>query len=119
VRGLIVTHARFTGNFSSRTAAVMEKVLTAPRGGVERGADARPGELAFYPKDALDDEVVERFGIIGPAAECAERLEEIVELGLANVYIGTRSVGVDLDEENTLRIGREVLSRLRCAPRGR
>jgi 5,10-methylenetetrahydromethanopterin reductase len=119
VRGLIVTHARFTGNFSSRTAAVMEKVLTAPRGGVERGADARPGELAFYPKDALDDEVVERFGIIGPAAECAERLEEIVELGLTNVYIGTRSVGVDLDEENTLRIGREVLSRLRCAPRGR
>lgn len=113
VRGLIVTHARFSGNFSSRAAAVMETVLTAPRGGVTAPLGARPGELAFYPADALEDEVVERFGIIGPATECVERLEEIVSLGLANVYIGTRAVGVDLDEENTLRVGREVLSRLR------
>ena len=110
VRGLIITHARFSGNFSSRAAAVMERVLTAPRGGVAR--TGRPGELDFYPKEALDDEAVRRFGIIGPADECAERLQEIVDLGLSNVYIGTRSVGVDLDEENTLHIGREVLSRL-------
>ena len=110
VRGLIITHARFSGNFSSRAAAVMERVLTAPRGGVTR--TGRPGELDFYPKEALEDEAVRRFGIIGPADECAERLQEIVDLGLSNVYIGTRSVGVDLDEENTLHIGREVLSRL-------
>jgi len=110
VRGLIITHARFSGNFSSRAAAVMERVLTAPRGGVAR--TGRPGELDFYPKEALEDEAVRRFGIIGPADECAERLQEIVDLGLSNVYIGTRSVGVDLDEENTLHIGREVLSRL-------
>ena len=110
VRGLVVTHARFSGNFSSRAAAVMETVLTAPRGGVTR--NGRPGELDFYPKNALEDEEIRRFGIIGPAGECAERLQEIVELGLANVYIGTRSVGVDLDEENTLRIGREVLRQI-------
>ena len=110
IRGLVVTHARFSGNFSSRAAAVMETVLTTPRGGVER--NGRPGELDFYPKDALADEEIMRFGIIGPAGECAERLQEIVDLGLANVYIGTRSVGVDLDEENTLRIGREVLSQV-------
>jgi 5,10-methylenetetrahydromethanopterin reductase len=111
VRGLVVTHARFSGNFSSRAAAVMETVLTAPRGGVTRNGG--PGELDFYPKDALEDHEIRRFGIIGPAGECAQRLQEIVELGLANVYIGTRSVGVDLDEENTLRIGREVLRALR------
>jgi alkanesulfonate monooxygenase SsuD/methylene tetrahydromethanopterin reductase-like flavin-dependent oxidoreductase (luciferase family) len=111
VRGLIVTHARFSGNFSSRAAAVMETVLTAPRGGVT--CTGRPGELAFYPKDALDEESAQRFGIIGPAEHCVERLEEILDLGLANVYVGTRSVGVDLDEENALRIGREVLGRIR------
>src|SRR3954469_3174563 len=99
VRGLVVTHARFSGNFSSRAAAVMESVLTAPRGGVTR--NGRPGELAFYPKDALADDDVLRFGIIGSAGECAERLREIADLGLANIYIGTRSVGVDLDEQNT------------------
>jgi 5,10-methylenetetrahydromethanopterin reductase len=110
IRGLVVTHARFSGNFSSRAAAVMETVLTAPRGGVAR--NGRPGELDFYPRDALEAEEIRRFGIIGPAGECAERLQEIVELGLANVYIGTRSVGVDLNEENTLRIGREVLGQI-------
>jgi 5,10-methylenetetrahydromethanopterin reductase len=111
VRGLIITHARFSGNFSSRAAAVMEKVLTAPRGGVTQ--TGRPGQLDFYPKEALEADEVRRFGIIGPADQCIERLDEILELGLANVYVGTRSVGVDLDEDNTLRIGREVLSRLR------
>jgi alkanesulfonate monooxygenase SsuD/methylene tetrahydromethanopterin reductase-like flavin-dependent oxidoreductase (luciferase family) len=110
VRGLIITHARFSGNFSSHAAAVMEKVLTASRGGATRTGG--PGELDFYPKEALDEEEVMRFGIIGAADECAERLQEIVDLGLRSIYIGTRSVGVDLDEENTLRIGREVLSRL-------
>jgi 5,10-methylenetetrahydromethanopterin reductase len=110
VRGLIVTHARFSGNFSSRAAAVMETVLTASRGGVT--PTGRPGELDFYPKEALDEEEVTRFGIIGSADECAQRLQEIVDLGLRNIYIGTRSVGVDLEEENTLRIGHEVLSRL-------
>jgi 5,10-methylenetetrahydromethanopterin reductase len=111
VRGLVVTHARFSGNFSSPAAEVMERVLTAPRGGVTR--TGRPGELAFYPKDALAAEQVRRFGIIGPAEECAERLAAILELGLANVYIGTRAVGVDLDEENALRIGRELLPLVR------
>jgi 5,10-methylenetetrahydromethanopterin reductase len=110
VRGLVITHARFSGNFSSRAAAVMESVLTASRGGVTR--TGRPGELDFYPKEALAEEEVMRFGIIGPADECAERLQAIADLGFANVYIGTRGVGVDLEEENTLRIGREVLGQL-------
>jgi 5,10-methylenetetrahydromethanopterin reductase len=113
VRGLIVTHARFSGNFSSKAAAVMEPVLSSTRGGVTRTAAGRPGELDFYPKDALEDERIDSFGIIGPADECLERLLEILELGLANVYLGTRSVGVDLAEQNTARIGREVLSRIR------
>jgi len=32
---------------------------------------------------------------------------------LSNIYIGTRSVGIDLEEGNTLRIARELLPRLR------
>jgi 5,10-methylenetetrahydromethanopterin reductase len=114
VRGLVITHARFSGNFSSRAAAVMEPVLSATRGGVTRAAGGRPGELDFYPREALEDKRVDGFGIIGPPEECVERLAEICDLGLANVYIGTRSVGVDLAEENTLRVGREVLSRIRA-----
>jgi 5,10-methylenetetrahydromethanopterin reductase len=111
VRGLIVTHARFSGNFTSPAAAVMETVLQSTRGGVSR--TGRPGELAFYPQEALEREAVLRFGIVGSVAECADRLGEIVGLGLANVYIGTRAVGVDIDEDNTLRIGRELLPLVR------
>jgi 5,10-methylenetetrahydromethanopterin reductase len=113
VRGLIVTHHRFQENFTSRAAAVMEAVLRAPRGGVTR--TGRPGELAFYPREALDPEQMLEFGIIGTVEECAERLRAIVDLGLANVYIGTRAVGVDIDEQNTLRIGRELLPLVRAA----
>jgi 5,10-methylenetetrahydromethanopterin reductase len=113
VRGLIVTHARFSGNFSGAAAAAMAPVLSATRGGIERTAGGKPGELDFYPKDALVVDEVERFGVLGSAQECAERLAELAALGLRHIYIGTRSVGVDLEERNTLRVGREVLPRVR------
>jgi alkanesulfonate monooxygenase SsuD/methylene tetrahydromethanopterin reductase-like flavin-dependent oxidoreductase (luciferase family) len=111
VRGLIITHSRFSGNFSSSAAEAMEKVLTATRGGVAR--TGRPGELAFYPKEALAGEDLSAFGIIGPCEECVERLSEIASLGFTNIYIGTRAVGVDLEEQNALRIGGELLPRVR------
>jgi 5,10-methylenetetrahydromethanopterin reductase len=111
IRGLIITHSRFSGNFSSPAAEVMEKVLSSTRGGVAR--TGRPGELAFYPVEALTSEDVSAFGIIGTVDECAQRLSEIVQLELANIYIGTRAVGVDLEEQNALRIGTELLPRVR------
>jgi alkanesulfonate monooxygenase SsuD/methylene tetrahydromethanopterin reductase-like flavin-dependent oxidoreductase (luciferase family) len=89
----------------------MEEVLTSSRGGVT--PTGKPGELEFYPKEALDLDAVKAFGVIGSPEECAERLAPILELGLAHVYIGTRAVGVDLEEENALRIGRDLLPRLR------
>jgi 5,10-methylenetetrahydromethanopterin reductase len=123
IRGLVVTHARFSG-FEARAAAdvrgaehgeyrkaveVMETVYHSARGGVERIAGGRPGEIDFYPREAGADELIDRFAIAGSAEYCAERLREIVDLGIKRVYIGTRAVGVDLDERNANRIGREVL----------
>jgi hypothetical protein len=51
--------------------------------------------------------------VAGPPAYCAERLREIVDLGIRRIFIGTRAVGVDLDEVNSDRVGREVLPLLR------
>ena len=127
VRGLIVTHARFSGfepapspdvrddehGRARQAVEVMEAVLTSARGGVSRTVGGGPGELDFYPRGALDEAYLDQFGVIGTAEQCAERLQEILELGLTRIYIGTRSVGVDLEEANTQRIGREVLSLLR------
>jgi 5,10-methylenetetrahydromethanopterin reductase len=128
IRGLVVTHARFSG-FEARAAAdversehgeyrqavaVMESVYHSARGGVERTEGGRPGEIDFYPREAGADELIDRFAIAGPAEYCAERLREIAALGIERVYIGTRAVGVDLDERNADRIGREVLPLVRA-----
>jgi 5,10-methylenetetrahydromethanopterin reductase len=127
IRGLVVTHARFSG-FEPKAAAgvqeaahgqyrqaveTMEAVYRDARGGVTRRPGGAPGEIEFYPREAGADELIDQFGIAGPAEYCAERLQEIVDLGFSRIYIGTRAVGVDLDEANADRIGREVLPLLR------
>ena len=127
IRGLVVTHARFSG-FEPKARAgvavhdhgtyrqavdVMEEVYRDARGGTARTAGGAPGEIDFYPREAGADELIDQFAIAGPAEYCAERLREIADLGFSRIYIGTRAVGVDLGEQNALRIGREVLSRLR------
>jgi 5,10-methylenetetrahydromethanopterin reductase len=127
IRGLVVTHARFSG-FEQRPAddvagkdharyrqvvETMEAVYAEERGGVARTPGGKAGEIEFYPRDAGADELIDSFAIAGPAEYCAERLREIVGLGVGRVYIGTRAVGVDLEEENSRRIALEVLPLLR------
>jgi 5,10-methylenetetrahydromethanopterin reductase len=127
IRGLVVTHARFSG-FEAKpvgdvadelhgqyrqAVTVMEDVYHAERGGVTRTAGGAPGEIDFYPREAGADDLIDQFGIAGPAEYCAERLRELMQLGVARIYIGTRAVGVDLTERNADRIGREVLPLLR------
>ena len=127
IRGLVVTHARFSGFEAKPVEGVesadheryrhavetMESVYRDTRGGVERAEESRPGEFEFYPQTAGADELIDAFAIAGPARYCAERLADISALGFERIYIGTRAVGVDLDEENTERIGRQVLALLR------
>ena len=91
----------------------MEAVYRDARGGVARREGGAPGEIDFYPREAGGDELIDQFAIAGPAEYCAERLQEIVDLGISRIYIGTRAVGVDLAERNAERIGREVLPLVR------
>ncbi len=127
IRGLVVTHARFSGFEAKATADVaatdhttyraavetMETVYRDPRGGVTRIDGGAPGEIAFYPREAGADELIDQFAIAGSPDHCAERLREIAALGIRRIYIGTRAVGVDLAERNAERIGREVLPLVR------
>ncbi len=127
IRGLVMTHSRFSGFEGAalpevagddrrpiqRSLHAMEGVLGSSAGGTARTAGGAPGELEFYPRDALDGAFIDRFGIVGSVEQCAERLQAIVDLGVARVYIGTRGVGIDLEESNTRRVGREVLPLLR------
>lgn len=127
IRGLVVTHARFSGWEPKPASDVddaahttyrhalqtMESVYHSSRGGVRLREGGRPGEVDFYPQEAGGDELIDQFAIAGPPEYCAERLQEIIGIGITRFMIGTRAVGVDLDESNAIRIGREVLPLLR------
>ena len=130
IRGLVMTHSRFSG-FEGRALPevaagderpirrsldAMEGVLRSSRGGTERREGAAAGELEFYPRDAVDEEFIDRFAIVGDPESCAERLQAILDLGIRRIYIGTRGVGVDLEERNTQRIGGEVLPLVNRVP---
>jgi 5,10-methylenetetrahydromethanopterin reductase len=128
IRGVTLTHARFSG-FEARPTTedvsetehreyrhaveTMEKVLRNPRGGVIHKPGGAPGELEFYPREAASDELVRRFGIVGDPEYCAERLQELVDVGIDRIWIGTKGVGVDVNERNAHRIGREVIPLVR------
>ena len=127
IRGLIMTHSRFS-EFEGQVVEgvqgddrkpikqsfeAMEHTLRTAEGGVQRTPGGRHGELEFYPRGAVDEDFIDRFGIVGDAEHCARRLQGILDLGIERIYIGTRGVGADIDEENTRRIGRYVLPLVR------
>jgi 5,10-methylenetetrahydromethanopterin reductase len=123
IRGLVVTHARFSGFEAKPPPGVdvaehsryehavetMEAVYRSTRGGTTPRERGKPGEIEFYPLDAGSDELIDQFAIAGPPEYCAERLHEIIDVGVSRIFIGTRAVGVDLEESNSDRVGREVL----------
>lgn len=46
----------------------------------------------------LTDEVIDMFGVAGPATYCQERLAALVELGLSKLYLMTTAGGLDREE---------------------
>jgi 5,10-methylenetetrahydromethanopterin reductase len=127
IRGLVVTHARFSGFEAKPPPGVdvaghsryehavktMEAVYRSTRGGTTLREGGKAGEIEFYPLEAGADELIDQFAIAGPPDYCAERLQEIIDVGVSRIFIGTRAVGVDLEESNSDRVGREVLPLLR------
>jgi 5,10-methylenetetrahydromethanopterin reductase len=127
IRGLVVTHARFSGFEAKPPPGVevaehsryehavetMEAVYRSTRGGTTLREGAKAGEIEFYPLEAGADELIDQFAIAGPPEYCAEQLQEIIDVGVSRIFIGTRAVGVDLEESNSDRVGREVLPLLR------
>jgi 5,10-methylenetetrahydromethanopterin reductase len=64
---------------------------------------------------ALTDDVIDRFGVAGPPSYCAERLGELVELGLSKLFLLGGGFGLDRDEAEASRrlLVDEVLPALR------
>jgi 5,10-methylenetetrahydromethanopterin reductase len=64
---------------------------------------------------ALDDEFVDRFGIVGPSEQVAERLSDLVALGLDHVVIvgHSRNTPAEVFAESSRRFCDEVMPRVR------
>jgi hypothetical protein len=63
----------------------------------------------------LDDDLIDTFGIAGPASYVVERLQELVELGIRRVFVMGAGLGLDRDEAQAARkrLVDDVLPRLR------
>jgi len=119
ILGSVMTHAHFSA-FDGRV-----REGKSPENESEYAAAARamntlydqdwtkPGGGGYYPDDALSDAFVDRFGIVGDADYCADRLVEIASLGIHRFYIQTRSTGTDVAERNAARFAAEVIPAVR------
>jgi 5,10-methylenetetrahydromethanopterin reductase len=115
VRGRLGVYARF----STMSASAMDSLAPEDRTVAERLAasydmNAHATSGARH-ESALDDEFVDRFGIVGPSEHVADRLRELGELGLDHLVIvgHGRDVGPDVLAESSRRFGTEVFPLLR------
>jgi 5,10-methylenetetrahydromethanopterin reductase len=115
VRGRLGVYARFStmhqnamSTLAGEDRAVAEKLAAS----YDMSAHATSGARHAA---ALDDDFVDRFGVVGPSEHVAQRLRELAGLGLDHfIIVGHgRDVPPAVLAESSRRIGREVIPLLR------
>ena len=117
VRGRMGVYARF----STMSRSVMDSLSEADRKVAEDLASnydlhAHAASGARH-EAALADDFVDRFGIVGPSDHVAERLVELLGLGLDHVIVvgHSRNTPREVFAESSRRFGQEVLPMVRRA----
>jgi len=117
VRGRMGVYARF----STMSRLVMDALPAADREVAHNLVDsydlqAHAASGARH-EAALDDDFVDRFGIVGPSDHVAQRLIELVGLGLDHIVVvgHARNTPAEVFAESSRRFGSEVLPRVRRA----
>ncbi|MDE3078148.1 MAG: LLM class flavin-dependent oxidoreductase, partial [Chloroflexota bacterium] len=116
VRGRLGVYARF----SSMHRSALDTLDEPDRAAVQRLAAAyevsghgtsSPGHAAV-----LDDDFVDRFGVVGPSDRVAERLLQLLDLGLDHLVIVGHARDVDFKTlvESVERFGQEVIPSLKA-----
>ncbi len=120
VRGSAAIFAHFSGmSRPAGTALGAGDAATVERLG--RDYDERlHGLSAAGHAGSLDDAFLDRFAVVGPAAVCAQRLHELVALGLDRVVLvpGSRDADPDLLRRSNAALAADVLPVLRAQDRG-
>jgi 5,10-methylenetetrahydromethanopterin reductase len=115
VRGRMGVYARFSTmnrNVRSSLSEADRKVANELLSTYDMQSHARSGARH---ESALTDEFVDRFGIVGPSEHVAERLSELIALGLDHVVIvgHSRNTPPDVFAESSRRFCDEVMPLVR------
>jgi len=100
-KGGIATFARFSamhGRVYGDLEEGDEKVILEVPKAYDMNRHARSGPQG----DVITPAFAERFAIIGPAGQCAERLQELVELGITRFHVGGASRGEDPEQADAV-----------------
>jgi 5,10-methylenetetrahydromethanopterin reductase len=115
VRGRMGVYARF----STMSRSVLESLSEADRKVAEDlvskyDLHAHAASGARH-ESALADDFVDRFGIVGPSEHVAERLSELVRLGLDHIVVvgHSRNAPPEVFAESSRRFGKEVIPAVR------
>jgi 5,10-methylenetetrahydromethanopterin reductase len=115
VRGSAAIFARFSALSAAASAG-----LGARDGQVvaDAGSDydqSRHGLASAAAAGVLDDAFLDRFAVLGPPQRCADRLRELVALGLDRIVMvpGSRDSDPALLDATNTSLAREVLPALR------
>jgi len=112
VRPLVATGARF---------GIMEKRVVVPASARERRSlenlaqtyDLTQHARAGHGVPALDDAFVDAYAIVGPPAECVERLQALVDLGLERFVVSHIPIELPEHDEVQQLFVEEVMPALR------
>lgn len=111
VRGRLGVYARFsTMHDSTLETLAPEDRAVAERLAASYDMSAHATSGARHAA-VLDDDFVDRFGVVGPSERVAERLRDLAELGLDHLIIvgHGRDVPPDVLADSSRRFGREVI----------
>jgi 5,10-methylenetetrahydromethanopterin reductase len=110
VRGRLATYARFSALSHSLDETDPRAAEALTRDYDIHGHSASGARHAR----ALDDEFIDRFGVVGPSERVAERLLELIELGLDHVVVvgHGRNTPPEVFRESSRRFCEEVIPRL-------
>lgn len=95
LRGMVALHARFSAMSGRPVAGVAARDATAMTA-IVAARDVMYHGLSEGPQArAADDEFVERFAVVGPAARCIDQLRELCALGITHIHMNCHSGNTD------------------------
>ena len=115
IAGAVGSYARFSvmhGTVAGPVPDAQRERLEAVHGAYDMGAHFSHGSPQ---SKELDDDVIDAFGIAGPAGYCVERVLELESLGIRRVFVMGAGIGLDREEAmaSRARLVSEVLPAVR------